>query len=437
MSDTTTSVRALDHGTPPERFAAAGTAWAWPTPFRDGKPHGVEAFGSKIVVWAGQQGRDQRPRRLLPPHGRRPDPGRGQGATRSPAPSTTGAGAATASARRSRTRGGCRCGPAPRRYPTAIVNDQLLVWHDAEGSERRPTTSCRSSCRASPRAPTPTGCGTPSTIEGSNCRELIDNVVDMAHFYYVHFAFPTSFRNVFEGHIATQFMESKGRPDKTRRVRRRRALPQVRGDLLRAVVHDQLARHRLQGLQDRGRAGQLPRARPGRRLLPACSTASRSRSPRASTTRPADFIAKKYAEMFGSGFLQDVHIWKNKVPVQNPLLCEEDGPVYQLRRWYEQFYVDAGRHPARDGRPVRVRGRHHEGQRVLAGGGRRQPPPEGRGGRRRRVRRAAHAPRSCRAPEPWPPSSPPVRTRSRTSGSTRPPGWSRSRCLDCLAAGEA
>ena len=44
--------------------------------------------------------------------------------------------------------------------------------------------------------------------------------------------------------------------------------------------------------------------------------------------------------MFGEGFLQDVHIWKNKAPVQNPLLCEEDGPVYQLRRWYEQFYVD-------------------------------------------------------------------------------------------------
>ena len=44
--------------------------------------------------------------------------------------------------------------------------------------------------------------------------------------------------------------------------------------------------------------------------------------------------------MFGDGFMQDVHIWLNKAPVQNPLLCEEDGPVYQLRRWYEQFYVD-------------------------------------------------------------------------------------------------
>ena len=42
----------------------------------------------------------------------------------------------------------------------------------------------------------------------------------------------------------------------------------------------------------------------------------------------------------GLGFLQDVEIWKNKTRIDNPLLCEDDGPVYQLRRWYEQFYVD-------------------------------------------------------------------------------------------------
>ena len=35
----------------------------------------------------------------------------------------------------------------------------------------------------------------------------------MAHFYYVHFAFPTYFKNIFEGHVATQFMESRARPD--------------------------------------------------------------------------------------------------------------------------------------------------------------------------------------------------------------------------------
>jgi 3-ketosteroid 9alpha-monooxygenase subunit A len=41
------------------------------------------------------------------------------------------------------------------------------------------------------------------------------------------------------------------------------------------------------------------------------------------------------------GFEQDVQIWKNKARIDNPLLCEEDGPVYQLRRWYQQFYVDS------------------------------------------------------------------------------------------------
>jgi 3-ketosteroid 9alpha-monooxygenase subunit A len=41
------------------------------------------------------------------------------------------------------------------------------------------------------------------------------------------------------------------------------------------------------------------------------------------------------------GFEQDVAIWRHKARIDNPLLVEEDGPVYQLRRWYEQFYVDA------------------------------------------------------------------------------------------------
>ena len=50
-------------------------------------------------------------------------------------------------------------------------------------------------------------------MPSAHCREIVDNVVDMAHFFYIHFAFPTNFRNVFEGHMATQFMESTGRPD--------------------------------------------------------------------------------------------------------------------------------------------------------------------------------------------------------------------------------
>jgi len=54
----------------------------------------------------------------------------------------------------------------------------------------------------------------------------------------------------------------------------------------------------------------------------------------------AEIIAAEQAAWVLRGFAQDVEIWKSKTRIDNPLLCEEDGPVYQLRRWYEQFFVD-------------------------------------------------------------------------------------------------
>ena len=35
----------------------------------------------------------------------------------------------------------------------------------------------------------------------------------MAHFFYIHFAFPTFFKNVLEGHVAAQYLNTKSRPD--------------------------------------------------------------------------------------------------------------------------------------------------------------------------------------------------------------------------------
>ena len=54
----------------------------------------------------------------------------------------------------------------------------------------------------------------------------------------------------------------------------------------------------------------------------------------------ASRVAAKFADFVGLGFGQDVQIWMNKTRIDNPLLCAEDGPVYQVRRWYEQFYCD-------------------------------------------------------------------------------------------------
>ncbi|MGZ6790719.1 MAG: 3-ketosteroid-9-alpha-hydroxylase, partial [Mycobacteriaceae bacterium] len=51
-------------------------------------------------------------------------------------------------------------------------------------------------------------------------------------------------------------------------------------------------------------------------------------------------LAAAFTDGVSKGFLQDVEIWKHKTRIDNPLVVAEDGAVYQMRRWYQQFYVD-------------------------------------------------------------------------------------------------
>jgi 3-ketosteroid 9alpha-monooxygenase subunit A len=67
-------------------------------------------------------------------------------------------------------------------------------------------------------------------------------------------------------------------------------------------------------------------------------------------------IASTYIQYIQQGFYQDVAIWDNKVRIDNPLLCEGDGPISHLRRWYQQFYLDEAEVPpaAREHRVVEL-----------------------------------------------------------------------------------
>lgn len=51
-------------------------------------------------------------------------------------------------------------------------------------------------------------------------------------------------------------------------------------------------------------------------------------------------VAKDYVLGNRNSFYQDVVIWKNKIRIDNPVLAESDGPAYQLREWYQQFFMD-------------------------------------------------------------------------------------------------
>ena len=40
-------------------------------------------------------------------------------------------------------------------------------------------------------------------------------------------------------------------------------------------------------------------------------------------------------------FTEDIPIWENKIHLEKPLLCDGDGPIAELRRWARQFYSES------------------------------------------------------------------------------------------------
>jgi 3-ketosteroid 9alpha-monooxygenase subunit A len=331
-------VRTIDVGAPPTRYARGWHCLGLADTFRDGRPHAVEAFGTKLVVFADSQGE----LKVLDAYCRHMGGDLSQGTVKGDAV------ACPFHDWRWGGNGRCVAIPYAKRVPprartrswiTLEENKQLFVWNDPQGNPPPPHVVI-------PRIE-----GAFSSdwsnwtwdsvrIEGSHCREIIDNTVDMAHFFYVHFAFPTYFKNIFEGHVATQLLNTRGREDI--------------GKGSNYAGKDNVARSEASYYGPSYMIDKLWNDYKGftiETILINCHypvTADSFvlqwgvivRKPPGVSNDDADRLAAKFAKATGVGFMQDVEIWRNKTKIDNPLLCEEDGPVYQLRRWYEQFYVD-------------------------------------------------------------------------------------------------
>jgi 3-ketosteroid 9alpha-monooxygenase subunit A len=338
MSDRET-VRTIDQGAPPSRYARGWHCLGLADTFRTGGPHAVEAFGTKLVVFADSKGALH----VLDAFCRHMGGDLSMG--------TVKGDQVACPFHDWRWGGDGRCARVPyahrvpprartRAWLTLEENRQLFVWNDPQG------------------APPPADVIIPRIdgafsdewsdwtwdsvrIDGANCREVVDNVVDMAHFFYIHFAFPTRFKNVLEGHVASQYLETRARPDMvgtsaytastdiTLRSDASYFGPSYMIDRLWHDYHGMTVESVLINCH-------YP-VTPTSFVLQWGIIVKRMPGLDAET---ANKVARKMAKGIGVGFLQDVEIWKHKSRIDNPLLCAEDGPVYQLRRWYDQFYVD-------------------------------------------------------------------------------------------------
>jgi 3-ketosteroid 9alpha-monooxygenase subunit A len=329
-------VRVIDAGPVPDRFARGWHCLGLADGFRDGRPHAVHAFGTKLVVFADSTGTLV----VLDAYCRHMGGDLSMG--------TVKGDAVACPFHDWRWSGDGRCRHIPyakrvpprartRAWPTLEENRQLFVWHDPQGNPPTPEVTIPRIEGAFSQQWSAWSWDS-LVIEGSHCREVMDNVVDMAHFFYIHFGFPTYFKNVFEGHVAAQYLATRGRPDMSEGAYAGDAT--LRSDAAYygpSYMIDNLY-HDYHGLEVHSvlvnchypitptsfvlQWGIIVKRLPGL------------------TTEQADKVARRMSRSIGVGFLQDVEIWKHKSKVDNPLLCAEDGPVYQLRRWYDQFYVD-------------------------------------------------------------------------------------------------
>ena len=333
-------IREIDVGNLPTRFARGWHCLGPVEGFLDGEPHAITAFGTKLVVFADPASETLH---VLDAYCRHMGGDLSQGTIKD---------ATVACPFHDWRWGGdgkCQLVPYAKRTPrlartrswtTDIRGGLLFVWHDPEGNPPPPRVQIPEIPEAYSDSWTEWRWSR-KLIEGSNCREIIDNIVDMAHFFYIHYGFPTYFKNVFEGHIASQYLRTVGRPDVklggshyTGEQILDSEASYFGPSFMINWLHNSYGGYKVESILINC---HYPVTQNSFMLQWGISV----QKPQGMGEADTDKLSKAFTEGVSMGFLQDVEIWKNKTRIENPLLVEEDGPVYQLRRWYEQFYVDA------------------------------------------------------------------------------------------------
>lgn len=222
-------------------------------------------------------------------------------------------------------------------WPTTEQNGLLFVWNDPEGNapipEQHPQR--KEDCYSGEW----TEWNVVKLTINSNCRELVDNMADMAHFGPVHYSTVKTFKNIQEGHCYTQYM-SGGHEILTEAGQIFTSVAVYEGpaymtttmtgmmDGQEVVTHLLVSHIPVNTEQFDIRFGVMMRKFTG--LSEEQNKAA----------------VDQYTQMCMDSFIQDVEIWNNKIRVDNPLLCDGDGPVHMLRKWYSQFYMNVGDIPA-------------------------------------------------------------------------------------------
>jgi len=221
-------------------------------------------------------------------------------------------------------------------WPVMEENELVYVWNDPDGGP--PIEE-----QAIPREPeTYDENWTPWVIRrvnvNSNCRELIDNMADKAHFVPVHGSEEiTFFQNVSEAHTYTQLMKGRsmaGTMDS-------RATYYGPGYMFHSMKVDMPDGNLMRFLS---LVMNVPTAMDSFEFLAGFKYPVPP-GMEGNDIAQVNFVNQMIDDNV-QGVFADLAIWQDKVTIDNPILCDGDGPVTKLRQWYKQFLVPVDQVPA-------------------------------------------------------------------------------------------
>lgn len=333
-----------------ERFARGWHCLGLSEQFRDGKPHKVKAFGTELVVFEGELSKQLNVINAFCPH---------LGGNLSEGTVKGDSIACPFHDWRWDGNGKCTAIPYAKRVPprartqrfiTCEENRQLFIWNDPQGNPPPDDVII----------PRLEGAFSDSWSDwdwsfhelNTTGRELVDNLVDVAHFFYIHGegrgGGSSYFKNVFEDHFATQYLEigpQEESPAYAKDVTYTDDISKLvcwnRGETTYHGPSYLVSRLMMKLLpEDSCEAIEILAQYPVTSEEFALHMGFIVRDNPNLSKEQNQERAKQVSHFLRVGTLQDVHIWQTKAKIDNPLLCDSDGPLYQLRRWYQQFFVD-------------------------------------------------------------------------------------------------
>ncbi len=166
----------------------------------------------------------------------------------------------------------------------------------------------------------------------THSREILENVVDVAHFRPVHKNCPVEFSNEFDGHKAIQRSAGHGLGEHATTHYRLEAVyygPGFQITEMHSVVETLIYNAHTMIDEDH------VELRFGLTIKPTSNGG-----------RFEETYVQHYVDTLMHGFQQDARIWEHKRWRDRPVLCDGDGPIMQLRQWYAQYYEPAQVSPA-------------------------------------------------------------------------------------------